>query len=124
LIPTNARTSANRLVDVAEAAHEDLDQGEQRAEPEKGERVRGPDHDRVARHRERRRDRVDGEGDVGGDHGDHHQQQRRAVETAAFADEQPTPAEIVGGRNETPDETEHGALAAGSDASSAPRNAR
>src|ERR671919_553576 len=99
LIPTKGEDERDRLVDVAEAAHEDLDQGEQRAEPEKRERVSGPDHDRVARHRERRRDRDDR---------NHHQQQWRAVETAAFADEQPAPAEVVRGRKETPDKTEHG----------------
>jgi hypothetical protein len=31
-----------------------------------------------------------------------------AVETAGFAYEQAAPAEVVGGRNETPDESEHG----------------
>jgi hypothetical protein len=67
LDPDEREDEGDRLVDVAEAAHEDLDQGEQGAEPEQRERVRGPDHERVARHREGRRDRVDGEGDVGGD---------------------------------------------------------
>jgi hypothetical protein len=49
LDPDEGEDECDRLVDVAEAADEDLDESEQGAEPEQRERVRGPDHERVAR---------------------------------------------------------------------------
>ena len=107
LIPTKARYQRDRLVEVAEAADEDLDDAQQRAQSEQRERVRGPDHDRVARDRECGRDRVDGERDVGHDDRDHHEQQRRAVQAAALAHEQAAAAEPTRGRDRAADEAQH-----------------
>ena len=65
LQPDEAQDQRDRLVDVAEAAHEQVNEGEEGAEAEQRKGVRGPDHAGVARHREGSRDRVDRECDVG-----------------------------------------------------------
>src|SRR5918994_2450380 len=56
----------------------------------------------------RRRDRVDGKGDVGGDDRNGHQQQWRAVETAPFANDEPATAKVGRDRDGTTDKTEDG----------------
>ena len=64
----------------------------------------------VASHREGSRDRVDGECDVGRDDRDHHEQQRRAVETPASRtnSRRPLNSAVVGIR--PPDESEDAAV--------------
>ena len=75
LDPDEAEDERDRLVEIAEAAYEKLDENEQGAEPEERERVRGPDHDRVAGDRESGGNRIDREGNVGDDDRDDHEQQ-------------------------------------------------
>ncbi len=90
----------DRLVEVAEAADQPLDEDEQGAQPEQREDVAGPDDQRLAGDRERRRDRVDREGDVRGD--DRREaQEGRGREAAALLAHEPVPlAEAVGDRED------------------------
>jgi MFS family permease len=73
LDPDEAQHDGDRLVQIAEAPDQLLDEGEQRAQAHERERVRRPDGQRVGRDRERRGDRVHREGDVGRDHADERQ---------------------------------------------------
>ena len=66
LTATMRQHDRDRLVEVAEAPDQLLDEREERAQPEQGEGVGGPDREGVRRDREGRRDRVDREGDVRG----------------------------------------------------------
>jgi hypothetical protein len=54
----------------------------------------------------KRRDRVDGKGDVGNDDRDDDEQERRAVETPSLADEQPATPELRRGRDGASDEAQ------------------
>ena len=74
----------DRLVEVAEALDHPLDEHEQRAQAEQGEHVAHPDQHGVARDGEGGGDRVDGEGDVGGDDGREADEQRRHVALAVL----------------------------------------
>src|SRR5918997_878981 len=79
----------HRLVEVAETAYEPVDEHEQRSQPEQRENVPHPDEVGVAGDRERRRDRVDSEGEVGEDDRDQAEEDGRRVAAAAHVDEPP-----------------------------------
>ncbi len=81
----DAEHHGDRLVEVAEAARQALDEHEQRAHAEQGEDVAHPDHERVARDAERGGDRVDRERDVGQDDRAEADQHRRGAPVAARA---------------------------------------
>jgi MFS family permease len=88
LDPDEAQHDGDRLVQIAEAPDQLLDEGEQRAQAHERERVRRPDGQRVGRDRERRGDRVHREGDVGRDHPDERQDHRGGHALAVLAREE------------------------------------
>jgi MFS family permease len=93
-----AQHDGDRLVEVAEAADELLDQREQRAQAHQREGVGRPDRERVGGDREGSGDRVDGECDVGGhDRGQRHEH-RRAHAPAVLAREEPRAVELLADR--------------------------
>ena len=75
----DAEHDGDRLVEVAEAADQALDEHEQGAQAEQREDVAHPDQERVAGDREGGRDRVDRERDVGEDDRREAEEQRRRV---------------------------------------------
>jgi hypothetical protein len=73
----------------------------QRPQAEHRERVGGEHDERLLRHREDRRNRVDGEDDVGRRDDHEHRQQRRCDSPAAVADDESV-AVVVGGHRDPP----------------------
>jgi MFS family permease len=91
----HAEHDGDRLVEVAEAHDERLDEREQRAEPHQRERIRRPDREGVGRYGERGRDRIDGEGDVRRDHTGQGEEHRRGDAPPALVGEEPRAAEVL-----------------------------
>ena len=96
----DAEHDRDRLVEVAEALDEPLDEDEQRAQAEQREHVARPDDQRVAGDREGGRDRVDGEGEIRRDDRRQAQEDRRDVALAVLAGEPVPGAEAVGDRED------------------------
>jgi MFS family permease len=95
LDPHEAEHDGDRLVQVAEAPDQLLDEGEQRAQSHEREGIRRPDGQRVGRDREGGGDRVHREGDVGRHDPDQREDHRGGDAPAVLAREEASPVVVL-----------------------------